>query len=126
MLPHTPCRQFYISHLHNQPWVQVGCADPCCRAWHWQCCRQAACPPASAAATPPPAHPTPPHPAHSHTHTRTPPLPRFHYHHHCHLQGNYSELMVVLSGVFSQLRGDQLAEAQGGSAQVGGMRRDVR
>ena len=23
MLPHTPCRQFYISHLHNQPWVQV-------------------------------------------------------------------------------------------------------
>ncbi|PSC73528.1 ABC transporter C family member 2 isoform A [Micractinium conductrix] len=54
MLPHTPCRQFYISHLHNQPWVQ----------------------------------------------------------------GNYSELMVILSGVFSQLRGDQLAEAQGGSAQA--------
>ena len=27
--------------------------------------------------------------------------------------------MVILSGVFSQLRGDQLAEAQGGSAQVG-------
>jgi hypothetical protein len=26
MLPHSPCRQFYISHLHNQPWVQVGCA----------------------------------------------------------------------------------------------------
>jgi hypothetical protein len=23
MLPHTPCRQFYIAHLHNQPWVQV-------------------------------------------------------------------------------------------------------
>lgn len=22
MLPHSPCRQFYISHLHNQPWVQ--------------------------------------------------------------------------------------------------------
>eukprot|EP00887_Chlorella_sp_A99_P007158 scaffold2.g7158.t1 len=20
MLPHSPCRQFYISHLHNQPW----------------------------------------------------------------------------------------------------------
>lgn len=54
MLPHTPCRQFYISHLHNQPWVQ----------------------------------------------------------------GNYSELMVILSGVFSQLRGDLLAEAQGGSAQA--------
>jgi SPX domain protein involved in polyphosphate accumulation len=53
-LPHTPCRQFYIAHLHNQPWVQ----------------------------------------------------------------GNYSELMVILSSVFSQLRGDQLAEAQGGSAQV--------
>ena len=33
MLPHTPCRQFYISHLHNQPWVQVrrrcrGCCRP--------------------------------------------------------------------------------------------------
>jgi hypothetical protein len=37
------------------------------------------------------------------------------------LQGNYSELMVILSGVFSQLRGDQLAEAQGGSAQVGAL-----
>ena len=34
------------------------------------------------------------------------------------LQGNYSELMVKLSAIFSQLRGDQLAEAQGGSAQV--------
>ncbi len=22
-LPHSPCRQFYIAHLHNQPWVQV-------------------------------------------------------------------------------------------------------
>jgi SPX domain protein involved in polyphosphate accumulation/uncharacterized membrane protein YidH (DUF202 family) len=54
MLPHTPCRQFYISHLHNQPWVQ----------------------------------------------------------------GNYSDLMVKLSAIFSQLRGDQLAEAQGGSAQA--------
>lgn len=26
-LPHTPCRQFYISHLHNQPWVQGSYAD---------------------------------------------------------------------------------------------------
>lgn len=34
------------------------------------------------------------------------------------MQGNYSELMVILSACFSQLRGDQLAEAQGGSAQV--------
>lgn len=33
-------------------------------------------------------------------------------------QGNYSDLMVKLSAIFSQLRGDQLAEAQGGSAQV--------
>ena len=23
MLPHAPCRQFYITHLHAQPWVQV-------------------------------------------------------------------------------------------------------
>ncbi len=23
LLPHSPCRQFYISHLHHQPWVQV-------------------------------------------------------------------------------------------------------
>ena len=22
MLPHAPCRQFYIAHLHQQPWVQ--------------------------------------------------------------------------------------------------------
>ena len=53
-LPHTPCRQFYVAHLHNQPWVQ----------------------------------------------------------------GNYSDLMVILSNVFSQLRGDTLAEAQGGSSQA--------
>lgn len=53
-LPHTPCRQFYVSHLHNQPWVQ----------------------------------------------------------------GNYSDLMVILSNAFSQLRGDQLAEAAGGAAQA--------
>jgi len=29
MLPHTPCRQFYISHLHNQPWVQVRAPAAC-------------------------------------------------------------------------------------------------
>ena len=23
MLPHAPCRQFYVAHLHQQPWVQV-------------------------------------------------------------------------------------------------------
>ena len=23
-LAHSPCRQFYIAHLHNQPWVQVS------------------------------------------------------------------------------------------------------
>lgn len=22
-LPHAPCRQFYVAHLHQQPWVQV-------------------------------------------------------------------------------------------------------
>jgi SPX domain protein involved in polyphosphate accumulation len=53
-LPHTPCRQFYVSHLHNQPWVQ----------------------------------------------------------------GKHSDLMVILSNCFSQLRGDRLAEAVGGSAQA--------
>ena len=53
-LPHTPCRQFYVAHLHNQPWVQ----------------------------------------------------------------GNYSDLMVILSNVYSQIRGDKLAEALGGSAQA--------
>lgn len=26
-LPHSPCRQFYMSHLHNQPWVQGSYAD---------------------------------------------------------------------------------------------------
>ena len=23
-LPHAPCMQFYVSHLHQQPWVQVN------------------------------------------------------------------------------------------------------
>lgn len=27
MLPHAPIRQFYISHLHNQPWVQGNYSD---------------------------------------------------------------------------------------------------
>lgn len=27
MLPHAPCRQFYISHLHQQPWVQGTYSD---------------------------------------------------------------------------------------------------
>lgn len=26
MVPHAPCRQFWISHLHSQSWVQ---ASPC-------------------------------------------------------------------------------------------------
>lgn len=26
-LPQSPCRQFYISHLHNQPWVQGNYSD---------------------------------------------------------------------------------------------------
>jgi hypothetical protein len=26
-LPHSPCRQFYIAHLHNQPWVQGNYSD---------------------------------------------------------------------------------------------------
>ena len=47
MLPASPCRQFYIAHLHNQPWVQ----------------------------------------------------------------GNYSDLLVVLSSVYSKLRGDQSVPA---------------
>jgi SPX domain protein involved in polyphosphate accumulation len=27
MLPHAPCRQFYIAHLHQQPWVQGNYSD---------------------------------------------------------------------------------------------------
>ncbi len=23
VLPHAPCQQFYVAHLHHQPWVQV-------------------------------------------------------------------------------------------------------
>lgn len=53
-IPTAPCRQFYVAHLHNQPWVQ----------------------------------------------------------------GNYSDLMVMLSNLYSQLRGDQLAQAAGGAAQA--------
>lgn len=26
-LPQSPCRQFYIAHLHNQPWVQGNYSD---------------------------------------------------------------------------------------------------
>jgi len=25
-LPHAPCMQFYVSHLHQQTWVQVNVA----------------------------------------------------------------------------------------------------
>ncbi len=53
-IPSAPCRQFYVSHLHNQPWVQ----------------------------------------------------------------GNYSDLMLMLSNLYSQIRGDELAEASGGAAQA--------
>lgn len=34
LLPHAPCRQFYVAHLHQQPWVQVcvcACACVCAR-----------------------------------------------------------------------------------------------
>ena len=24
ILPHAPCQQFYVAHLHHQPWVQVS------------------------------------------------------------------------------------------------------
>lgn len=27
LLPHAPCRQFYIAHLHQQPWVQGTYSD---------------------------------------------------------------------------------------------------
>ena len=27
MLPQAPCRQFYIAHLHQQPWVQGNYSD---------------------------------------------------------------------------------------------------
>lgn len=41
-----------------------------------------------------------------------------HLHHQPWVQGTFSDLMVQLSELFSLLRGDQLAEAQGGSAQA--------
>ena len=117
-LPHTPCRQFYIAHLHNQPWVQVrgvGCWDAARRRM-LHCCF--VCPAQAALAgvgstlrRAPPLAATQPFQLHSLAPTR-PPTPL------STAQGNYSELMVILSAVFSQLRGDQLAEAQGGSAQV--------
>lgn len=53
-LPHAPCRQFYIAHLHQQPWVQ----------------------------------------------------------------GNYSDLLVSLSGVYSRLRGDTSGKKNEDAAQV--------
>eukprot|EP00798_Chlamydomonas_sp_ICE-L_P020547 gene20547-27337_t len=53
LVPHAPCRQFYISHLHQQPWVQ----------------------------------------------------------------GNYSDLLVTLSGIYSKLRGDATGEKNEDSAQ---------
>ena len=77
-LPQSPCRQFYISHLHNQPWVQVRAGG---RAgvrrflwWHrdvgghvWLIILNSA------------------------------------------MQGNYSDLLVTLSNVYSELRGDVAA-----------------
>ncbi len=27
MLPHAPCQQFYVAHLHQQKWVQVCAQD---------------------------------------------------------------------------------------------------
>ncbi|GFH07673.1 SPX domain-containing protein, partial [Haematococcus lacustris] len=53
MLPHAPCRQFYVAHLHQQPWVQ----------------------------------------------------------------GNYSDLLVALSGVYSRLRGDTSGQKNEDAAQ---------
>jgi SPX domain protein involved in polyphosphate accumulation len=55
LLPHSPCRQFYIAHLHQQPWVQ----------------------------------------------------------------GTYSDVLVHLSNVYSQLRGDQTGQKNEDAAQVG-------
>ena len=96
MLPHTPCRQFYISHLHNQPWVQVGglAVGACGRAGWWAGGCVCVC--WSGARLPrsrphPPLHPPPP-----------PPPPHTH-------QGNYSDLLMVLSKVYSDLRGDKEA-----------------
>ncbi|KAF5830825.1 VTC domain-containing protein [Dunaliella salina] len=53
LLPHAPCRQFYVAHLHQQPWVQ----------------------------------------------------------------GNYSDLLVSLSGIYSKLRGDTTGEKNEDAAQ---------
>ena len=61
MIPQAPCRQFYIAHLHQQPWVQ----------------------------------------------------------------GNYSDLLVSLSNVYSKLRGDTSGVQNDDSAQVRGVERGV-
>ena len=39
-VPHAPCRQFYLAHLHQQPWVQARAVASLCRfsrcvaVWH--------------------------------------------------------------------------------------------
>jgi hypothetical protein len=32
MVPHAPCRQFYVAHVHQQPWVQGNYSDVLVRA----------------------------------------------------------------------------------------------
>ena len=34
VLPHAPCQQFYLSHLHQQSWVQVSTHMPCAVTMH--------------------------------------------------------------------------------------------
>ena len=150
MLPHTPCRQFYISHLHNQPWVQVRgggrrgwgglwALPGRAQAWGsrtspvrlqrlgkgahsgvrsgvWLLPSAQPLPHLSRATTLPCRWPCRPC-------TRScRPSPRL----PCaslsvHPQGNYSDLLVALSAVYSELRGDAgAAEKRDEDAEVSG------
>ena len=120
-LPHSPCRQFYIAHLHNQPWVQVcsplykclllfaglsGAVRPLLLSLHavlphavLRCAAVAALLACGAA------------PLRSDLLGSTKiccPAPPSHLpvHECCCVQGNYSDLLVSLSAVYSDLRGD--------------------
>ncbi len=91
-LPHAPCRQFYVAHLHQQPWVQVSAAPTL----------------ADDAPQPQPTSVGAPTNTPSLMWCRWPVAP----------QGNYSDLLVALSNVHSKLRGDTTGEKNEDAAQV--------
>ena len=87
MLPHSPCRQFYISHLHNQPWVQARTGGGVLGLAH--------------------AHNSP---AAGATGQTTTSLTRDLHPSACPPpQGNYADLLLILSSVYATLRGDEVA-----------------